>query len=96
MLEITKMTIYMVVYRCVKLDRIIDEYPVGYFVSKEEALSSVLDDIERCENVDFKVETYTITGFDKDPEYKHIYRLNKINVGADFPHENLSEITSWE
>lgn len=91
--KFTKMTIYMVVYHCFKGEIHIDEYPVGYFVSKDEARNFVINDITVCGNVSMIQEPYQIIGIDKDPDYKHVYKLTKIHVGQLCP---ITSLTSWE
>ena len=96
MVEFTEMTIYMVKYQCVKKDVVIDEYPVGYFVSKQEALAFVLNDISECENPRMERSDFRIIGFDGDPDYKHVYLLRKVNVGKPAPENDITSITRWE
>lgn len=96
MVEFTEMTIFMVVYQCVKKDVIIDENPAGYFVSKEEALAFVLNDISVCENSRMERNEFKIIGFDRDPNYKHAYLLRKVNVGKPAPENDITSITRWE
>ena len=94
--KFTEMTIFMVKYQCVKKDVIIDEYPLGYFVSKEEALAFVLNDISVCENPGMERSEFRIIGLDRDPNYKHVYLLRKVNVGKPAPENDITSITRWE
>ena len=94
--KFTETTIYMLMYRCFKNEILIDEYTIGYFVSKQEAYQCVWNDIHACGNTSIKVEKYAISGIDKDPKYRHEYYLHKVNVGKTIQHDSITPLTSWD
>ena len=95
--KFTETRLYKVMYRAYKNERFIDEYALGYFISKEEALTMVLDDMVQCGNSDIEIDPYKIVGIDGyDPSYKHVFRLHEIRVGRTVAHDSIEPLTNWD
>jgi len=98
--EYTRTEIYEVRYACYDTERkiVVDSYPVGYFVSKEEALDCLKNEVFEGRDLNLTEYAMEASFMDDRPDvpWQHCYQISKIFVGLTVPYNSITAPVSLD